>query len=162
MLHILTYLTKSLVDEDLLITNGPGAYTKWSDRLPEIKFWLTADILVKCKYSEWNQHHNHIFGQNLKFAEHTYELAIWRSRVQAPCRPLLLKHVCWCFFGRAVQSAGLMPWKYRSTKNNIVVTLHTHCAYPLAEKNDNLDIYQVAASSPNKIIYLWTWPPNFV
>ena len=24
-----------------------------------------------------------------------------------PCRPLLFKHVCWCFFGRVVQSAGM-------------------------------------------------------
>ena len=25
-----------------------------------------------------------------------------------PCRPLLFKHVCWCFYGRVVQSAGLI------------------------------------------------------
>ena len=36
--------------------------------------------------------------------------------------------------GELYSQAGLMLRKYRSIKNNIVVTLHTHCAYPLAGK----------------------------
>ena len=32
------------------------------------------------------------------------------------------------------QSAGLMSWKYRSTKNISPKTLHSHCAHPLPGK----------------------------
>ena len=71
-----------------------------------------------------------------------------------PCRPLLFKHVCCWFFGRVVQSAGLMPRKYRSTKNNSVVTLHAYCAHPLVGKVLKPWYLQVAVSSPSKIIEL--------
>ena len=60
------------------------------------------------------------------------------KKVQAPSRPVptLTFQACMLVLlrGRVVQSAGVMPRKYRSINSNSLVTLHSHCTHPLAGK----------------------------
>ena len=54
-----------------------------------------------------------------------------RLSKKGPCRPLLFEHVCWCFFGRVVQSSWLnakeIPIHQKQFSGN---TSHSLCTPP--------------------------------
>ena len=107
----------------------------------------------KSKHKHYSREHTFYFQTQI----YTY--------VPGPCRPLLFKHVCWCFFWRVVQSAGLLPSKYRSTKNNIVVSLHTHCAHLLAGKASKpwyLSSTAITSTNKNHKTLSWHNTRNFI